>query len=63
MKTLTSPRALAQAGLIAADRVSALAAVAARYAVAITPASAALIDTANPDDPIARQFIPHEAEL
>ena len=38
-----------------------LAAVAARYAVAITPAMRALIEA--PDDPIGRQFIPDIAEL
>jgi lysine 2,3-aminomutase len=37
--------------------------VAARYAVAITPALADLIDTADPYDPIARQFVPDEREL
>jgi lysine 2,3-aminomutase len=37
--------------------------VAARYAVAITPAMAELIDPADPADPIARQFLPSAAEL
>jgi lysine 2,3-aminomutase len=41
----------------------ALAAVAARYAVAITPAVAELIDPADSNDPIARQFVPSAAEL
>ena len=35
--------------------------VAARYAVALTPAVQALIET--PDDPVGRQFIPHKDEL
>ena len=35
--------------------------VAARYAVAITPAMAELIDPADPHDPIARQFVPDAA--
>ena len=35
--------------------------VAERYAVAITPAVQALIDT--PDDPVGRQFVPHPDEL
>ena len=61
--TLTSPRALADAGLVAPHRVAELQAVAARYAVAVTPAMAALIDTADPEDPIARQFLPSPAEL
>ena len=37
--------------------------VAARYAVALTPAMAELIDPSDPNDPIARQFIPDPAEL
>jgi lysine 2,3-aminomutase len=41
----------------------ALAAVAARYAVAITPAMEALIDSGDADDPIARQFRPDAREL
>jgi lysine 2,3-aminomutase len=44
-----------------ADR--ALEQVAARYAVAITPAMENLINPADPDDPIARQFVPNAAEL
>ncbi len=62
-KTLRDPLSLAEAGLIASDRVTALERVAARYAVALTPAMAELIDAADPLDPIARQFLPHEAEL
>ena len=50
-------------GLIAPERVGELEEVAARYAVAITPAMAALIDPDDPDDPIARQFVPDAAEL
>ncbi len=61
--TLRSPKALADAGLIPPERIPALEAVAARYAVALTPAMAELIDAADDDDPIARQFIPHTAEL
>ncbi|MBI1251936.1 MAG: lysine-2,3-aminomutase-like protein [Alphaproteobacteria bacterium] len=37
--------------------------VAARYAVAITPAMAALIDPGDPNDPIAAQFTPDVREL
>ncbi|HVK41378.1 MAG TPA: lysine-2,3-aminomutase-like protein, partial [Phenylobacterium sp.] len=61
--TLRSPQALADAGLIAPERLPALERVAAQYAVAITPALAELIDLADPADPIARQFLPTEAEL
>lgn len=61
--TLRTPEALAAAGLVDPDRVAELNGVAARYAVAITPASVALIDPADPTDPIARQFVPDSAEL
>ena len=40
-----------------------LATVTARYPVAITSAMAALIDPADPHDPIARQFLPDMREL
>jgi lysine 2,3-aminomutase len=51
------------AGLVPPERAAEIDRVAERYAVAITPDMAELIDTADPDDPIARQFVPHEAEL
>jgi len=60
---LRSIDALIAQGLVAPDRRAALDAVAARYAVAVTPAMAGLIDSADPADPIARQFIPDPAEL
>ena len=44
-------------------RDSELAAVAARYAEAITPTMTALIDPDDPNDPIARQFTPDRREL
>lgn len=62
-RTLRTPDDLIRAGLAAAESRDALEAVAARYAVAITPAMAALIDPADPADPIARQFLPEPAEL
>ncbi len=61
--TLRTPEALADAGLVARERLPALEAVAARYAVALTPAVISLIDPQDPADPIARQYSPHEAEL
>jgi len=61
VKTLRNPQALAQAGLVEIAQLPALERVAAQYAVAITPAMVALIET--PGDPIARQFIPSDAEL
>src|SRR4051794_28001132 len=63
MKTLRTPMALADAGLIEPQRIAALEAVAARYAVAVTPAMAELIEAADPGDPIGRQLLPHAAEL
>jgi lysine 2,3-aminomutase len=59
--TLRSPEALADAGLIAPDQIDALRRVAARYAVAITPAMAELVEA--PTDPVARQFVPDMREL
>ena len=59
--TLRTASDLADAGLVTAERLPTLERVAAQYAVAITPAMAALIEAA--DDPIARQFVPSEAEL
>jgi lysine 2,3-aminomutase len=54
---------LARAGLVDAAQVPDLERVAARYAVAVPPALADLIDRSDPLDPIARQFIPQPAEL
>ncbi|MCO5734536.1 lysine-2,3-aminomutase-like protein [Rhizobium sp. SSA_523] len=62
-RTLKTPADLAAAGLLPADRLEDAAAVAHRYAIAVTPAMAALIDTADPADPIARQFLPDAREL
>ncbi|HMI95621.1 MAG TPA: lysine-2,3-aminomutase-like protein [Micropepsaceae bacterium] len=53
---------LTEAGLVGPQSVDGLRAVAAKYAVAITPAIADLIDVRDPDDPIARQFVPSKAE-
>jgi lysine 2,3-aminomutase len=62
-KTLRNIRQLQDAGLVPAGSTAVLDRVAARYAVAVTPAMAALIDRRDPDDPIARQFLPEPAEL
>ena len=59
--TLRDPLALAEAGLAPAG--PALAEVARRYAIAVTPDMARLIDRADPADPIARQFVPSTDEL
>jgi lysine 2,3-aminomutase len=60
-QTLRDADALVDAGLIPTAARDAIAAVEARYAVAITSVIQALID--SPDDPIGRQFIPDPAEL
>ena len=62
-KTLRHLSDLENAGLVPPDKRAALEKVAARYAVAITPAMAELIDHADNADPIARQFVPDAAEL
>src|SRR5712675_1915719 len=50
-------------GLASATDLAGLEKVAARYAVAVTPEIAALIDPDDPADPIARQFVPSVEEL
>ena len=57
-RTLTTPADLIAAGLSAPSRARELEAVAERYALAVPPALAALIDPNDPADPIARQFLP-----
>jgi lysine 2,3-aminomutase len=61
--TLRTAHDLAEARLIAPEEINRISEVVARYAIAISPAVAALIDEKNPDDPIARQFVPSDAEL
>ena len=63
MSTLRKPGDLVAAGLAPLERLPELERVAARYALAITPDMADLIDAADPADPIARQLMPSEAEL
>ncbi len=73
MKPLRTPADLLNAGLIAPEApaleaaapeaLSVLERVAARYAVAVTPAMVGLIDPADPADPIGRQFLPQPFEL
>src|SRR5215467_1648595 len=62
-RTLRSITALREAGLARGADAATLAKVAARYAVAVTPEMAQLIDRADAEDPIARQFIPDVREL
>ena len=61
--TLRQPAELLDHGLVSTNALVDLEKVAARYAVAVTPEMAALIDPADADDPIARQFIPSAEEL
>ncbi|WP_276119516.1 lysine-2,3-aminomutase-like protein [Pararhizobium qamdonense] len=63
LRSLKTIGDLEEAGLVSAARRAGLEDVAARYAVAVTPAISALIDPNDPSDPIARQFIPDAAEL
>ena len=62
-RTLRTLDDLVEAGLLASDRAAGLAGVSERYAIAITPAMAELIDPSAGGDPIARQFVPSAAEL
>jgi lysine 2,3-aminomutase len=61
--TLRDPSELVAQGLVPAADLADLEQVAARYAIAITPELAALIDPKDPADPIARQFVPSKEEL
>jgi lysine 2,3-aminomutase len=61
--TIRLPSELVAAGLVPPEKLADLARVASRYAVAITPEIAGLIDRGDPHDPIARQFVPDIAEL
>src|SRR5260370_4522676 len=61
--TLREPAELVAHGFAAAADLPELERVAARYAVAVTADIAALIDANDPDDPIARQFVPSAEEL
>jgi lysine 2,3-aminomutase len=61
--TLRRPDELVARGLASAADLPELEQVAARYAIAVTPEIAALIDPDDPADPIARQFIPSAEEL
>jgi lysine 2,3-aminomutase len=62
-RALRRPGELIEAGLAQPERLAEIEAVAARFAVAVTPAIAALIEGAASEDPLARQFVPSGAEL
>ncbi len=62
-RPLRTPGDLVEAGLLPPERRAGIEPVAERYAIAVSPAMAALIDRSDPHDPIARQFVPDAAEL
>jgi lysine 2,3-aminomutase len=62
-QTLRTVAQLRERGLVAPEGAAALEPVAARYAVALPPAFAGIIDRTDRHDPIARQFVPDEREL
>ena len=61
--SLTTLHQLTNVGLIRKGEADALRPVADRYAISLTSTVAALIDRADPADPIARQYLPGPAEL
>ncbi|WP_193334821.1 lysine-2,3-aminomutase-like protein [Devosia beringensis] len=60
-RAIKSVAGLVEAGLV--SEAGGVEAVAAKYAVAITPDVVALINAGDADDPIAKQFVPSAAEL
>lgn len=62
-KTLRSAVDLRRAGLIEESDVAPLSAVAQRYAVALTEGVIETINISDPNDPVARQYLPAAAEL
>ena len=62
-RTLRRSSDLIDAGLVPEHQRTSIDEVAARYAIAITPTIAELIDAGDATDPIRRQFVPDPAEL
>lgn len=62
-RTLRTPSALREAGLLRPGAEADAARVAERFAISVTDHVAGLIDRADAEDPIARQYIPDAAEL
>jgi lysine 2,3-aminomutase len=62
-RTLRRAADLVAAGLVPRERAAEIAAVAERFAVAVTPEMTALIERGDAADPIARQFVPSAGEL
>lgn len=63
LRILRTAGQIVEEGFASPEQRAALDQVAARYAVALPPALAELIDRNDIDDPIARQFVPDIAEL
>jgi lysine 2,3-aminomutase len=61
--TLRTAAQICDHGFAPEEERAALEQVASRYAVALPPALAELIDRNDPNDPISRQFVPSQAEL
>lgn len=61
--SLKSAKDLFDAGLIDGPTLERIRPVTERYAVAVTPAMAEIIDRTDATDPIGLQFLPHEDEL
>ncbi|AKK20589.1 lysine-2,3-aminomutase-like protein [Candidatus Liberibacter africanus] len=62
-KKLTSAQQLYKANLINQEQINTIKEISNHYSIALTPVIANLIDSHNPHDPIARQFIPQKEEL
>ena len=63
MTTLRKPAQFIEHGLVPPERRGDIEAVAAHYAVGLPVTIAGLVNRNDPNDPIARQFIPTAAEL
>ncbi|KAB1088691.1 lysine-2,3-aminomutase-like protein [Neorhizobium galegae] len=62
-RSLKAADELVAAGLVEPETLASIRAVADRYAIALTPTVVSLIDRADRQDPIARQFLPDPTEL
>ncbi len=62
-RPVRTPAQLRERGLIGADELVAVERVVARFAASITDELVELINPADPDDPIAAQFVPRAREL
>ncbi|RPD37099.1 lysine-2,3-aminomutase-like protein [Candidatus Liberibacter solanacearum] len=60
---LTSAQQLYKAKLIDQEQINTIEEISNHYSIALTPFMANLIDPHNPNDPIARQFIPQKEEM